>query len=67
MISRPSTVWQMLARILDRFIAELNDDDLCDLYERVQVERQKRWLASRGSHLMPCIDCGFVSCQCSPE
>jgi hypothetical protein len=67
MISRPSRTWHMLAKIIDELLGQLSDDDLSDLHQCVETERQKRWLASYGPPLVPCVDCGFVRCECSPE
>ncbi len=47
MISQPSLAWRMLSRMVDRLLTELTEDDLSDLHEKVQRERNRRFLASR--------------------
>jgi hypothetical protein len=50
MISKPSPAWAMLSRVLDRLLAELSEDDLSDLFTRIEAERHRRWLLSRRNH-----------------
>jgi hypothetical protein len=64
MIAQPTSTWRILSRLLDRFIGELNNDDLDDLHLRVERERTTRFLASYGPRLVPCANCGFVRCEC---
>jgi hypothetical protein len=47
MVSKPTPAWKMLSRMVDRLMVELSQDDLDDLYTRVQTERNRRFLASR--------------------
>jgi hypothetical protein len=37
----------MLGRMMDKLMVELSEDDLDDLYSRVEAERNRRFLASR--------------------
>ncbi len=50
MISKPSPAWAMLSRVLDRLLSELSEDDLSDLFTRLEQERNRRWLMSRRNH-----------------
>ncbi len=47
MVSKPTPAWRMLSRMLDKLLAELSCDDLDDLHQRVQTERNRRFLESR--------------------
>jgi hypothetical protein len=66
-IRKPSGAARLLHRVLDNVLSQMNDDDLSDLFERVQTERQRRWIASYGPQLVPCANCGFVRCACFDE
>jgi hypothetical protein len=38
MVSKPSPAWAMLSRVLDRLLSELSEDDLSDLFARLEAE-----------------------------
>jgi hypothetical protein len=50
MISKATPAWAMLSRVLDRLLSELSEDDLSDLFTRIEQERTRRWLMSRRNH-----------------
>ncbi len=47
MISKPSAAYRMLSRVMDNLLHEISDDDLADLHQRVETERNRRFVASR--------------------
>jgi hypothetical protein len=65
MISKPTRTWARLSRTLDTLLETLSDDDLGDLFVKVERERTRRFLVSQGQPCCPA--CGFAACQCFPE